>query len=313
MDLRDAIAAQYIPKDPNAAPTPSPFTAKVYRDLLAQRKNYKVQKYFHDCLPECRVPTSKETKDHEPLPGNLTPTCRVLYRPHLRFFAAGATHRERVFLAANRIGKTEAAAFEIRCHLTGLYPWWWRGRRFNGPTEWWAAGDTRLTTRDIIQTSLMGPHEKVPMGEWCGMLDPHLITNVVRASGGVANCLDSLYVKHVGGGISELAFKSYDQGRRVFQGTAKHGVWLDEEPPDGGDAAESEAQGSSDVWTECLLRTMTTEGIIIATFTPLRGYTPFLKAYVETAVMPGTEESEPTDVDAKTHFYPGLLDDEEVA
>ena len=192
-------------------------------------------------------------------------------------------------------GKTETASFEIRCHLTGLYPKWWVGRRFEHPTEWWAAGDTRQTTRDIIQTSLMGPHDGVPTSTWTGMLDPHLIANVVRASGGVANCLDTIYVEHVARQhgapmLSELAFRSFDQGRRSFQGTSKSGVWLDEEPPDGGDAAEAQAQGSSEIWTECLLRTMTTDGLIIATFTPLRGLTPFLKQYLETSVMPGTED-----------------------
>jgi phage terminase large subunit-like protein len=35
-------------------------------------------------------------------------------------------------------------------------------------------------------------------------------------------------------------------------------IWLDEEPP-------------SDVYDECLLRLMTTEGMMIGTFTPLSG------------------------------------------
>jgi hypothetical protein len=33
-------------------------------------------------------------------------------------------------MAANRIGKSEAGAYEVTCHLTGLYPPWWTGRRF---------------------------------------------------------------------------------------------------------------------------------------------------------------------------------------
>jgi len=43
-----------------------------------------------------------------------------------------------------------------------------------------------------------------------------------------------------------------------FQGTGKHVIWLDEEPP-------------ADVYDECLLRLMTTNGLLIATFTPLLG------------------------------------------
>jgi len=275
------------------------------REELQTRATYKHLSYFHDCLPGC-VPHSLVVADHQALPGRPTPTCRILYRPHLAFMEAGRTHRERLFMAANRCGKTDAASFEVRNHLTGLYPPWWRGRRFSHPTEWWAAGDTRLTTRDILQLALLGPHTDVATQRWSGMIDPHLVAKVVRASGGVANCLDTVYVEHCekhhgAPALSELAFKSYDQGRRNFQGTSKHGIWLDEEPPDGGDAAEAEAQGSSDIWTECLLRTMTTEGIVIATFTPLRGLTPFIKQYLETAVMRNSEGAE---VDAKKHFYP---------
>lgn len=277
---------------------------------LDNRDRYKVKKYFHDCLPGCK-PGSLDKRQHVPLAGNQTPTCRILYQKSLKFFAAAHAHRERVFLAANRIGKTETAAYEITRHLTGRYPKWWPGVKFEHPIEAWAAGDTRQTTRDIIQQSLMGKHEGVPTGEWGGMLEPHLVAKVVRATGGVANCLDTVYVEHVekyhgAPLLSELAFKSYDQGRRVFQGTAKHIVWLDEEPPDGADAQESQAQGSSDIWTECLLRTMTvTGGLVMATFTPLRGMTPFLKQYIETAVMPGTED---VDIDARSNFFPDVLD-----
>ena len=310
MNLPQALAAQRAEQAPAKILGFDPVVHQARAHELAQRETFKVSRYFHDCLPGCK-PTLNP-KDHIPLEGNDAPTCRMLYRKHLRFMAAGAEHEQRVFLAANRIGKTECAAFEVRCHMTGIYPKWWQGRKFDRPVNAWAAGDTRQTTRDIIQNSLMGPHTGVPTSTWTGMLDPNRIASVVRASGGVANCLDTVYVesvhKHHGAPmLSELGFKSYDQGRRVFQGTEKHLIWLDEEPPDGAEQQEAQAQGSSDIWTECLLRTMTTNGLLLATFTPLRGYTPFLKDYVEKAVMPGTED-EGEDVDAKSHFYPDILD-----
>jgi phage terminase large subunit-like protein len=280
---------------------------ELVRQQLRERDLYKIGKYFHDCLPECK-PGSPHRKDHVPLPGNAMPTCRVLYKKHLQFFRAGVQHTERLFLAANRIGKTEAAAFEVATHLSGRYPHWWNGRRFAHPTRWWAAGDTRQTTRDIIQVALMGAHEGVPTAEWSGMIEPRLVAKVIRATGGVANCLDTIYVEHVekehgAPMLSEISLKSYDQGRRTFQGTAKHGVWLDEEPPPPQEASESMAQGSSEIYTECLLRLMTTAGILISTYTPLRGMTPFLKDYIESAVMPGTEG----DVDARSNFFPDQL------
>src|SRR6185437_15800763 len=85
------------------------------------------------------------------------PLCRHNYQRHMEFFAAGAKFQERCFMAANRVGKTVVGAFETTLHLTGAYPDWWRGRRFDEPVEWWAAGDTSETTRDIVQLELLGP------------------------------------------------------------------------------------------------------------------------------------------------------------
>ena len=50
-------------------------------------------------------------------------------------------------------------------------------------------------------------------------------------------------------------------------------IWLDEEP-------------EQEMYTERLMRTMTTDGLILATFTPLQGLTPFVEHFLETAVMP---------------------------
>ena len=49
---------------------------------------------------------------------------------------------------------------------------------------------------------------------------------------GHSDAVESVFVKHVSGGVSELGFKSYDGGREVFQGTSRQCVWLDEEPPE---------------------------------------------------------------------------------
>src|SRR6516165_12482645 len=62
------------------------------------------------------------------------PLGREFYQKHLEFFAAGATYKERLFMAANRVGKTVAGAFEVTCHLTGRYPHWWQESRFDKAT-----------------------------------------------------------------------------------------------------------------------------------------------------------------------------------
>ncbi len=183
------------------------------------------------------------------------PLRRELYPKHMQFFALGKTAQERCFMAANRVGKTwGAGGYEVALHLTGLYPDWWSGYRFDHPVDFWAAGDTTETTRDIVQHALMGPVGALGTG----LVPADLIIGEPSHRSGVAGGMDTAQIRHVSGGTSLLGFKSYDQGRRKFQGTAKHGVWLDEEPP-------------ADVYDECLVRLMTTSGLMLLTFTPLLG------------------------------------------
>lgn len=188
------------------------------------------------------------------------------YPKHMQFFAAGKIHRERLFMAANRVGKSVAGAYEATCHATGRYPEWWKGRRFDHPTDIWAAGDTGQTTRDIIQDALCG-YPSSALGT--GMIPGNLITQVRRRAG-IPDAFDTIRITHASGGESIIGFKSYDQGRRSFQGTGKHLIWLDEECP-------------QDVYNECLIRTMTTEGIQYVTFTPLQGMTMFIQDFLKDA------------------------------
>ncbi|WP_245525307.1 terminase large subunit domain-containing protein, partial [Mesorhizobium sp. M8A.F.Ca.ET.213.01.1.1] len=73
------------------------------------------------------------------------------YKPYERqaeFHAAGATNRERLFMAGNQLGKTRAGGAEWAMHLTGRYPDWWAGKVFDAPVRLWAAGVTGEGTRD---------------------------------------------------------------------------------------------------------------------------------------------------------------------
>lgn len=207
------------------------------------------------------------------------PLRRALYVKHLAFFKAGATFPERLFMAANRVGKTDAAAFECACHATGVYPPWWEGRRFPGPVDIWTAGRTAMTTRDINQLALLGPKNAYGTG----MLPPHLIHHVTPKSG-VPDCAETAWVKHVSGKLSTIAFKSFAEGSAGFAGTKKPVIWLDEEADEG--AADSMAL----IYMECLLRTMATSpedtnGLVMVTFTPLQGLTQFIASWLEHAVI----------------------------
>src|SRR6266481_5288565 len=72
------------------------------------------------------------------------------------FLELGAVKRERLFMAGNRLGKTEVGAFEAATHALGDYPPWWTGKRFDGPTKGWVCGQTSLEGRDVSQTKLCG-------------------------------------------------------------------------------------------------------------------------------------------------------------
>jgi len=64
--------------------------------------------------------------------------------------------------------------------------------------------------------------------------------------------------------------RSYDQGRRIFQGFEADIIWFDEEVPE-------------DVYSEALVRLMTTNGLMIMTYTPINGLTPLTVSFLETA------------------------------
>lgn len=165
-------------------------------------------------------------------------------------------------LAANRIGKTEGVGgYEMTLHLLGEYPDWWNGYRFEKPIKAWAAGDTGKTVKEIIQAKLLGE----PGAKGTGLIPQEKIIRTT-AKAGVSDAVDTIYVDSKYG-TSQLILKSYDQRREAFQGTEQDVIWLDEECP-------------LDIYSECLLRTMTTNGRIMLTFTPVQGLTELVLQFL---------------------------------
>jgi phage terminase large subunit-like protein len=178
---------------------------------------------------------------------------RELYAKHMEVITKTASFRQVCMMAANRVGKSELGAYIVTCHLTGNYPHWWDGKRFNKPVSIIAAGETGTLVRDSLQEKLLGP----PNDLGSGLIRKENIEGT-RPRAGIPNAIDTAVIRHKSGGSSVLQFQSYDQGREKFQATARHVIWCDEEPPLG-------------VYTEMLLRTMTTDGLVLSTFTPLKG------------------------------------------
>ena len=159
--------------------------------------------------------------------------------------------------------------YETVMHLTGKYPEWWEGKRFDRPVYSWACGSTGQTVRDILQFKLLG----TPGKHGTGLIPRDSIKGTSRKAGNVPDAVENVQVEHKSGGTSILTFKSYDQGRKAFEGTERDWVWLDESPPAG-------------VYDECLVRTMTTGGSLILTMTPLEGLTEVILRYMPDAEFP---------------------------
>lgn len=204
------------------------------------------------------------------------PLRRDLYPKHINILSAGLAYPQRCAFGGNRTGKSQSiGAFEVACHATGIYPHWWKGRVFEKPVSIWACGDTAKTVRDVNQLELMGDSDDYGSG----MLRRDCILDY--KAGGLPNSLDTIDIRHISGGVSHIGFKSYEGRRKVFQGTAKELIWLDEEPP-------------YDVYQECLLRTLTTKGLILLTFTPLSGMSQVVLGFMPESDIkmerPDTEE-----------------------
>jgi phage terminase large subunit-like protein len=191
------------------------------------------------------------------------------YQKQCDFHEAGAKNRERLLMAGNQLGKTYCGAAEVAMHLTGLYPDWWSGRRWDRPTRWWAGSKTGEVTRDGVQRYLVGePKDETQWGT--GMIPKAQLVDWGRRQG-IADALDNVTVKHASGGTSTLGFKSYDQGRQKWQGETLDGCWLDEEPP-------------MDIYMEALTRTNATAGMTMITFTPLLGMSTVVSMFLGDAV-----------------------------
>jgi len=190
------------------------------------------------------------------------------YRPYAKqreFHEAGASWRERLFMAGNQLGKTYSGAYELAMHLTGRYPDWWTGRRFPYATRWMCGSESAELTRKGVQRILIGPPEL--REEWGTGAIPFDCLKDTSMKQGVADAISSAVVRHVSGEDSVIQFNSYDQGRTKWQADTVDGVWFDEEPP-------------LPIYSEGLTRTNATGGLVFVTFTPLLGMSQVVKRFL---------------------------------
>ena len=172
---------------------------------------------------------------------------------------------QKLLMAGNRIGKSYCGAAELAYHLTGLYPKWWQGRKWDRPIRAWAGGASNETTRDILQKELFGQPDD-PHAKGTGAIPLNLIGEKTRKPG-VPNAHNSVVIKHVSGGWSRVGFKAYEMGKEKWMGESLDVIWLDEEPP-------------PEIYSQCVTRTADKGGMVYMTFTPENGMTETIAQFI---------------------------------
>ena len=182
-----------------------------------------------------------------------------------KFHDTSKESNQRLLMAANRIGKSYCGAAEMSYHLRGMYPEWWKGRRYEQPITAWAGGVSNETTRDIVQAELLGsPDDPDAFGS--GAIPKNYIIKTERKPG-VPNAKSVALIRHVSGGNSSLHFKAYEMGQEKWQGRSVDVVWLDEEP-------------SREIYSQAVTRTLDRRGMVYMTFTPEAGMTETVAAFM---------------------------------
>ena len=217
------------------------------------------------------------------------PLRRELYPKHIEHFKAGKLFKARAFMAANRVGKSWAGAYETKVHSTGLYPHWWEGWTIDHPGEYLIAAKFTKTLKKVPQRALFGKAVRGPKGKFrmqgTGMIPADCIMNdttifMPNAQG----TLGEIGIRYRDSKTewSTLTFLSYEMGRGVFEGAEYDFGWLDEECDE-------------EIFAEAMKRLMTTQGRMVLTWTPLDGLTNVVLQFLGADYKPPDAIEEDTD------------------
>lgn len=195
------------------------------------------------------------------------------------FHNAGADKPHRLLLAAGGVGKSECGGFETAVHLTGLYPDWWRGKRFDRPVMAWVGSTSNVGQKDYTQPKLLGSDLNDPAkggNLGTGMVPRRCIVGKPKLRQcGIADVADTTYIRHEpSGSTSVLHWKTMEQGWRAWQGAAPDLIWIDEQP-------EESAANEKRVFTEATTRIFRSDGILYSTLTPLLGESPMIRYFTD--------------------------------
>jgi phage terminase large subunit-like protein len=209
-----------------------------------------------------------------------------VYAWQKEFYDEGIRSKQRMLMAANRVGKTYSSCIELTFHLTGLYPDWWGGVKFDFPVNAWALGVSGEQIRDVLQNEMFGQLGREGFVSH-GLVPSSLIGDITRSM--TPKLSKDVKVKHITGGWSTLSFKSYSQGQHALMGSSVDYALIDEEPED------------PEIYPQVVTRTATGNkgkgGYVVLSFTPENGQTNIINQFL-TDIKPGQHLKNVTWADA---------------
>lgn len=186
-----------------------------------------------------------------------------------KFYSQGLKNRQRMLMAANRVGKTYSSCLELAYHVTGIYPDWWDGIKFNFPPNTWALGVSGEQIRDVLQQELFGSLSREGF-DGDGLIPKKHIGEVVRSM--TPKLAKDVKVKHLSGRWSTISFKSYTQGQHALMGSSVDFALIDEEPED------------QEIYPQVVTRTATGNkgkgGYVVLSLTPENGQTNLIAQFM---------------------------------
>jgi hypothetical protein len=172
--------------------------------MLSHRREFVTQEYFYSWQHECFESTFQQT----------------------------------MVLAGNRTGKTMSAGYHTACDLTGDYPDWWTGFRFNFGPNFMVGGIDNIQLKNVVQKELFGDvthsalGKKTFTGNW---IHPSEIGRITwsKVTTDLAQSVEVIGKN----GMGMCNLRSYSQGKTgnkslTFAGTSLDGLWIDECPDD---------------------------------------------------------------------------------
>ena len=191
----------------------------------------------------------------------------------LTWHDAGKYATQRMLMCANGVGKSCTTCYEFALHVTGQYPPWWDGERFErGGWEAWIGSIDNDMQKRGPQRALLGRDLDEQLGT--GFIPASSIKSLETRQAGVKSVADTVIIEHVSGENVVIKWLTFEQGWRKWQsGDPKMILW-DEEP-------DETVVDQKDILDEALTRLVRNDGIFMVGYTPLLGQTQLTEHFMD--------------------------------